>query len=518
MYTSFQQRVVDLLDTAAPKEELQPWIKGYVPKHYKRLTCSMEEAKEMATAGAAVCNAYFDTKLFFTQSLIFGAVLGGKYKRVRVVTTSQYGKSFLCGFIALYFAWKGEQMLVAGGDADTTKIIMGKIMSHIQIAADDIKQDLLEPQDKLERLQTAVSKDKLVFRNGGGVESISLGASFADPLKGNKGIGRGGNVITDEASRVPPDNYAETGRREFADVDGESYWSLDISNPHNPGRFWEQINEVDVAEDTLVIWMDCRTALEEGRIKSIDQVIHSEFFANKSTCIRYLLCELEDLDAQNTFGQMQTFNNLPEDVTFFIGGDSAYKGKDNVYLSLGAVDRAGNVYLCDCHKIYKDNWEDGVTGQNVVDQFIQVILKFGGQYVCIDIGYGVYLVEGLAMRIGKEVPIVGINFGAGTTKSRVKQNHFAAKYGANMRAEMHLDLADLIDHGKFFCHVDIAKTIQEQMNAVRSVRTSKGKTGIIPKDQIKQIIGHSPDELDSVLLMVHSVILYHLQEGETIYS
>ena len=51
------------------------------------------------------------------------------------------------------------------------------------------------------------------------------------------------------------------------------------------------------------------------------------------------------------------------------------------------------------------------------------------------------------------------------------------------------------------------------MVAVRSINKSGGKIGIIPKDEIKHIIKHSPDELDSTLLSVHALLLYILNVG-----
>lgn len=56
-----------------------------------------------------------------------------------------------------------------------------------------------------------------------------------------------------------------------------------------------------------------------------------------------------------------------------------------------------------------------------------IIEHFEVKGVCVDVGYGVYIVEGLA-HINGDFELHGINFGAGTTKERV-ENHYSAKYG-----------------------------------------------------------------------------------------
>lgn len=516
--TEDQKRVIQLLDSADPEENLRQWIRGYIPNHYKRLTIDMEEAVKLAEIGAEEAYAYFGERLYFTQSLLMGAVLDGKYKEFVVVTNSQYGKSWLCGQISLLLANKDRKVYVAGGNGNTTDIIMNKVMTHIQNIDDEVKSKLLEPMDKIERLQTSLSKKKLSFRGGGLIEGISLGESFNDPKKGNLAIGRGGDFIVDEASMVSDDTYAELGRREFADASGEKYISFEISNPHNPGRFFDKLTSEHVPDDRLIVWMDARTALEEGRIKSKEQVIESEFFQNKSTCKRYLLCELEDYAENSLFGEPVLDDSNPEDgCDFFLGVDSAYKGKDDIYVFLTAITPAGMIRVLDFACIDKKNWIDGATSIKVTNDIMRIINRYGISMVCADIGFGVWLVENMAQR-ASNFSVKGINFGSGTTKFRKASKHFSAVYGENMRSEMHLDLQDLMDNRKITFTSRTAEALKHQMNAVQAIRKPNGKTGIIPKDEIKNIIGKSPDELDAALLSVHAALLYSMSGGTLVYQ
>ena len=514
-----QDKVRELCSQATPCDKLKPWVRGYIPKHYKRLTCSMDIAVELAEKGAVESVVTFDTKPYFTQSLLIGAFLDGRYKTMVVVTPSQYGKSWTCGQIALLSADRGQRIRVAGGDEKTTQIIMDNVIAHLQTASEDIKAKVLDYGNKVEKLQSSVTKKKLSFLGGGLVESVTLGASVNDAKLHNNAIGRGGAYIVDECAMIPEDAFAEIGRREFSNVDGEKEPLFMISNPHQTGHFYDALTQEDPPEDTLIVWMDVRTALEEGRIPSIQRVVESDFFRNDSTCQRYFLCELESYSDSSMFppiktkdfNSVQALSSLPG-VTFFLGIDSAYKGKDNLDICLSAEDTAGNVYVLDIATIdKKGEWIDGVTSENIIKQILSIVTSFHVRYVSVDIGYGVWIVESLAKQSSRYgFTVEGVNFGGGVSKDRAKSNHYASKYATNMRAELHMDLQSLMQTEHVYFTTGVKNLVQPQMSACRTQVKSGGKFAIIPKDRIKQVIGKSPDELDSVLLSIHSIVRYNI--------
>ena len=514
--TNDQKRVVELIDNAEPKENLERWIRGRIPKNYKRLSIDMKEAKELAEFGARKSFKHFGTRLHFTQSLIMGAYLKRRYKRMFVVTPSQYGKSFVCAQIGILIADEGEPMYVAGGSEKTTNTIFKRVRQNIQTADAGIKNRLLEPVDKIEKMQTSLSKNRIANRNGGFLEKMSLGETFNDPLKSNDALGETGNIALDEASLIRNETYRELGRRQVARMDGDAYMSIEISNPHNPGRFWDNLTKEELAKDTLVIWMDVRTSIEEGRLKSKEQVVNLDFFEDKSTCKRYLLCELEDYSEESLFGEPVIDDSpLQDDYDYFLGVDSAYKGKDKIKVVLNART-ANGVRVLASAVIHKDNWVDGVTGEEIVNDIMKIANKYKAKKMCVDVGYGIYIVEGLAKR---QAPVKGINFSEGTTDFRKKAGHYSARWGDNKRAEMHIDLQELMDGNKITFTSEMAEELKEEMNAVRAVRrASGGKTGIIPKDDIKRIIGHSPDALDATLLGIHALLLHSMSEKVFLYQ
>lgn len=516
---SVQSKVVALCDSVEPKENLKKWTRGYIPKHYKRLSINMDEAIELAKIGVTECATCFMTNPYFTQSLIFGAVASGKYNQLVIVTTSQYGKSWLMGQLGVWLGYQGHKLRISAGTEATTEIIMDYVFEHARNSHPDIAQKIvLENGTKLDKLGKSTSKKKLSIGKEGMIEAITLGATSNDPKKSNKAIGRGQDYIIDEAGLVPNEAYAEIGRREFSNVDGKKDLLIQISNPHREGIFYDKLTQEHVPDDTLIVWMDVRTAIEEGRIKDKKQVIESDFFREKSTCQRYLLCELENYTDESMFNNIK-INDAPIEsgYTYFLGIDSAYKGKDNIEVCLSAMDSYRNIRVLDIVSIKKGKWVDGKTSEKILNDILKIQRRVNAKHICVDIGYGVYIVEGLAKK-AVDYTVLGVNFGAGTTKLRKENNHYSAKYGANLRAEMYLDLQQLMDAGKVTFTTKVAKMLSKQMQATKSTIKTGGKIAIIPKDEIKAKIGHSPDELDCCVLSIYSIMLYNMNGGIYVYT
>ena len=104
--------------------------------------------------------------------------------------------------------------------------------------------------------------------------------------------------------------------------------------------------------------------------------------------------------------------------------------------------------------------------------------------------------------------MVGINFGAAPTRARVKNREYSATNALNKRAEMHLDFQDLADNRIVRVSEEVRDVIKDVLPYITSERKASGKIQIRPKEEIKAIIGKSPDEFDSVLLSIHAVVLF----------
>lgn len=506
-----QENVIKLLKNSYCKYELPKWTRGYIPRHYKRLNIPMREAFRLAKIGATEALSCFGINLHFTQALIFGAVVDG-YDTIYAITTSQYGKSWTLGAIAIYRAYKGHQVRIAAATAETASIIMTKVIEHLQNADISIQNAVLETGNKIEKLQTSTSKTKISFKGGGCVEIVTLGGNSVDPKKNNNAIGKGGDYIIDEAAQVAEDSYAEIGRREFSSVDGTKELEIAISNPHKRGSFYDSMTKVDYPEGVLCVWMDVRTAYEEDRMKSVSQIVNSEFYRNRSTCQRYLVCELEEFSDESMFKTMTLNDDSSQNgvgYKFFLGIDSAYTGKDGIDVGLCSQQKNG---LCRIEKIInlkEGPWIQGVTSEKIITKILKIIRGLNIKYVCVDIGFGTWLTEGLS-KYATDFVLEGVNFQGGTTKARVKAKHYSAVYGLNARAEMYIDFQQLVDSKKLTFTTEAAKKLRPELLATRTVQKNGGKIAIIPKEEIKQRLGHSPDALDCSVLSVRALIMYNL--------
>ena len=495
------ERLEELLGRA---KEGKPWVLGRVPEHYKRLSVDFEKAEELAKLGAVEVGSVYGDKLYFTQALIAGAIFSGEYDKIVAVTPSAYGKSWLLGHVTPVLASYGEDWYVAGATGDKTGIIMDYVIRSLQ-EADKAIQLLLENVDKskLDKLATTLSKSSIKFgrslkgEKGGSIEAVSLGDSYQG-LAGNKAIGKPGNYIVDEAALVSVESMIELGRREFKNIDGHKDKLVMISNPHSPGYFYNALIEEDPDERTFIVWADALTAVEEERF-SAKQVLSSENAKNSSTCRRYLLCEL-DVSDDGMF-EPPVVDESPDDGTYFLGVDAAYKGKDNISVCL--LRSGSRLHVDKIWRVEKRDWIDGVTSQEIIELISRICGRYMVQTLCVDVGYGVWLVEGLA-RIG--LPVVPVNFNESPSRERVRANHYAATNASNKRAEMHLDLQNLLENKAITWSEEAAELVKDEILAVTCKRRANGKIQIAPKPEIKAQIGKSPDELDSVLLAVHAFI------------
>ncbi len=502
-----KERLIDLLkDSDKHRDkfamvELGQVGQGYKPIHFKRLSIPLEEADKIADYGAAMLWMHFDVRLYYTQALIAGSILSGKFDKIIIVTPSQYGKSWLLGHIALLYAYQGHKVNVVASTGDRTGVIMSYTARSVADAVPEIKQALSGDQlRKIERLDQSLSKTKISFAQGGSVEGFSLGDTF-DDMSRNKAIGRGGAYIVDEAALVSDDSLAEIGRSEFSQTDGSREVVCMISNPHKPGTFYDDLTQEHVPDRTLIVWSDILTACQEGRWNA-DYSLNTTFANHTDTIERYLLCELPG-SGSGMFGDVRV-STEPAAGIHVLGVDAAYKGKDNIEVCDCVITTSG-VHFEAVEAIKKPTWIDGVTSTEIADQIARIYHKLGAALVCVDVGFGVWLVEALALR---GVNVKGINFGAGATKERVKARHYAATNAQNMRAEMHLDLQDLIDNRKATFSPAAYAQIKEVLPYVTSERKATGKIAVIPKIEIKNKIGHSPDALDAVLLALHAAVLY----------
>lgn len=493
-----KQRLLNLLDEASPGGK---WVKGNIPNHYKRISIDRKEQIRLATSGLFALAEEFGKVPYFTQAVILGGIISKDYDKVTVVSPYQYGKSFITGHGSLLLAYQGENVAVAANTSDLTDMIMSNVFSAIRESTEDLKQALIgDSRRKVDKIGTSLSRQRISFNGGGGVEALTLGGMF-DDISHNRAVGKGDVYIIDEAAMVRDDVYMETTRREFARTDGGTNKLVAISNPHNPGWFYDALTG-EASDRHLIIWMDALTAVEEGRWTK-EQVLSSELVErnNSEGITKYLLCELPETGA-GMFENPEVTDEEPQGISY-IGVDSAYKGKDNVCYAR-SVFHGGSVHVAEVVQVKKKNWIQGITSTDIIKQTARVCRAYGAPLTCVDVGQGIWLTEGLT-KMG--ITVMGIHFGAGPTLDRVQHKHYTAVNALNKRAEMHLDLQQLIESGQITFSTEAWEAVKDVWPFVTAEMNSRGKYKIREKEKIKQMIGRSPDELDAILLSIHAGIL-----------
>lgn len=488
---------------ALRKKRLPKWVQGRIPHHVKRMSVSNEDAVRLAKLGQKLIYKFFKVKLYFMQALIAGAMLSGEFDEFTIVTPSQYGKSWLLARVALIRAYMGNVIYVAGARRDTTDIIMRHMSAAVLTSCAEMRDALVETKSQLDRLNKSLSKTRISFQGRGSVESITLGDTYSGLVQ-NSAIGRGGDYIVDEAALISDDALAELGRVDFAKINGEKCQLCMISNPHKPGVFYDSLTQDNPGKRTFILWIDALTAVEEERFTE-DDVINGKFSNNRSTMRRYLLCEL-DANGDSMFGTAKTYAKKLMDVQYrFLGVDAAYKGKDDLCVALVSITSDGKMHVEEVEKLDKSNWIEGVTNHQIIREVTAMARGSVASLTCVDKGFGLWLIQGLE---DNGVNVLGINFQSKPTRARVEANQYAAKEAYNVRAEMHLDLQDLIEDDAIDFEVDAYEKVKDVFPFVLCDRKANGLIQVRPKPEIKKSIGRSPNELDAVLLAVHAAIVF----------
>ena len=98
------------------------------------------------------------------------------------------------------------------------------------------------------------------------------------------------------------------------------------------------------------------------------------------------------------------------------------------------------------------------------------------------------------LRLGyPKVCINGINFG-----QKSKSDSYA-----NARAEMYFEMADKVRNGFYVGNTGDEATIREELSFTSYNVNSTGKTILVKKEAIKEILGHSPDTTDAFVLSLY---------------
>lgn len=526
-------------------ESRPKWTLGRIPdlSDYRKLSVdNFDEAFTLARLGQEMASAVIPEykgqplMLTFTQSLIVGAAvidrphadkLGldfEKYRSVLMVTPSRYGKSFLNAIaLIIMAATGGKECNIGAATRDKAGIIQSKIVQILPNTTNQIQDGLIVTGDdpninkKIARMSTQVSKEALMWRNGGSIKAFSTNenAKGAD-VQAAGAIGIGGDYcVFDEVQLLSPIGFRTASRFMMEGPDTKRFC---VGNPQINGHFKELYDD----PSTFVIHINDITAIVEQRMtRKGFELTGIPTYSNEYRA--FIEVEFPDETSGTRFFSTMPLvldkAKLPTAVrkNYFMGIDSAYKGGDGIIVTIMSLNEGeGKRWLEIEHqfdaKARFSEWTESTTLDICLD-----ILKAWDKYDCImgaiDIGFGIHIYERM-MQLYPDIRLEPINFAAKPTERRVERE-YNAKYAANKRAEMHLDMKDVCENQLLYVCPEVYDELLRQMREVAN-SPEGSKVKIEPKRYIKARLGRSPDNLDSACLALHAMVLSGVLSGNMV--
>lgn len=232
--------------------------------------------------------------------------------------------------------------------------------------------------------------------------------------------------------------------------------------------------------------------ISEQEFKLMEQSI-----SNQTLYRQELMGEILNLQAANSilagisFKKGYKQDNMPDSGKLVIGIDGSGYGKDKTVITY----RIGKDY-----KQFSYETLTGVECRNEVKAMLSKHLKWEVVEINIDAAYGDKYYENLEL----EYDCCNlVNFGG-----KAKNDKYL-----NKRAELYFNLIDGLNKG-----VPLTEEIEDELNVTLFEFSNTGKLKLVDKDEIKEVLKHSPDKSDSLALTFNTGNLYENEEIEEQYT
>lgn len=421
------------------------------------------------------------------QKLIFKAIVERSPKRLPVIEPTQYGKSTAaaCGIITGSCIMK-DPWCIIGATNEKAGIIMGYVIQHVFDNALFYSQ--LQSNSSLERLRQEKSKDRITFKKGGEIFTLSAQARSPKQIKDAlTGFGCK-NILVDDSALLPDPVYSMIKRMLGGQKDS---MLIELTNPFTRNHFkrtWDK-----AGESGRIFW-DYKMALKEGRYSEefIEEMKREQFFKVLYGC---QFPEEDEIDEEGWMPLLQS-----EQIESAMTEAPTLTGRKRLGVDQGGgVAKTAYIMRVDNYAwIHKtDKLKDKMqTVKNTAE--IMGSEKLNGSDVAMDITGNTGAFDRLK-ELGKY--IIGINFGQspgikkpdGTVS---KESVEAVKRFANKRAEMYWYLKEWIEGGG-----KLSKASEwYQLATIKYKINSSGKIQLMSKEQMKILGIDSPDEADGLAL------------------
>ena len=305
-------------------------------------------------------------------------------------------------------------------------------------------------------------------------EGIIYGASYEN-LESIRGLSRISLAVCDEAA-LSPNNLFPVLSPCLRGEGIEPYIRL-LSTPRRGS--WLNLYCKEHSDRVELIHATTRdnTFVTEDQIELMKQSI-----VNDDMLQQELEGVMLDIDSDSSVVQLRDYPRSDSGKTaelFYMGIDLAGLGSDSNVITVSSsyrIEEQVSVRVANTFEL--------------TDRVENMCRKYKIQCVYIDIT-GSTSCGLLDMLKAKGLNAVGINFA---------QKPFSDRY-ANARCEMYVELSNAIKSGMFIDSDDI----KTQLSYTTINVNPSGKFQLIKKESIKELIGHSPDEADSLALSIYAM-------------
>lgn len=383
------------------------------------------------------------------------AFLESKCNKVLLLAGRATGKSYVASIAAAMNMLMGKRLIVL---AQTFSSLQRNIFAEIVNRLDEWK------------VSYNYNKSSMIISVGNG---ICYGYSYEN-IESVRGLTNISVCIADEIALAPiPEVF-------FAAVSPvmrgpniiPKFYAL--TTPRG-GSTWNELFKSDSSWDIITATTFDNTFLSSESIQLMKESLTVEMQQQE------LYGQLLDMQVENAIIDIDKVNTVPNgsDEQYYCGIDFARYGSDSTCI----VIRNG-------YSIVEMNKMNNVDTDEIVNTYLTLCKKYNPIMTAIDStgGYDIGFYDRLK-HTNKEIQEV--NFGSASDD----------EICANKRSFIYFNLASALENG-------FAIDDNEMRQALRYTTwslTANGKRILTPKDNIKRIIGHSPDSLDALALSFYKI-------------
>ena len=409
-------------------------------------------------------------RIYDYQIPIAQSILGNEDRKTCINATTRAGKSLIVALSVLLYASdnKHKRIPILAPTYNHTRIIMDYVTEHITDTPLISEMVDLDRKVSVERLRKEVSKSRITFRTKSVIFLLSAEG------KGERIIGKGGDLIIEEEAELIPDEIHRTKIMRMLGDSPNSKLVL-IGNALGQNHFYQA--HLDPSYKHIHInWRDC---VREGRLTKEYIEDRKKQLTPAEFKMWYESEFVEDLESKLISKEWidraiyKPTDKVTENTIF--GLDVAELGNDLSVLT--GINTENDIYKV----VFLKSWEKRETMQTV-----GIVTKYISNKNQINVdatGVG----NGVWSRL-KEMGYQANKLLTGSSPTRERDRFL------NLKAQLYWRLRTLFEEGRI--KIPNHPTLIEQLNKLKYEITSAGKIRIIdPEDK-------SPDFADSLCYAV----------------